>query len=419
MTEINWSRINDDAKDLFDQKKYDKAVLVISLALSQEHNSIPVEILVNYAKCLYYDRKADKALEIVNVILSEHDAYHELLIDKALYLNAIGRREEASNILKDLNDVNNPDPKVRFNLGWHLLHEKEFEIGFNYLQYGKECRAWGNEYLYIEKGILKPEKKWNGEEVSGRFLYILEGGLGDQIIFLRWVNHLIKNYGFNVTVACDNSLQRLLINSGYRCISHQEIESYDYDYYIPSMSYVAIDRSVVRPSSPTSNVKFPYIETYQDKFIMSQIDKYCKMNEFTGKRIGIKWFGNPEFEHDQMRSLPRDKLLEITSKCGHIFSFQFEENIIGIPNMKDLIRDWMDTYSAVSAMDVVVTSCTSIAHLCGAMNKRCIVLVPMVPYFTWASDDMPWYKSVSIIHQTQYNDWTDAFDQLDKILNKL
>ena len=65
------------------------------------------------------------------------------------------------------------------------------------------------------------------------------------------------------------------------------------------------------------------------------------------------------------------------------------------------------------ALDLLVTSCTSTAHLAGAMGTNVIVLVPLVPYFVWASDTMPWYpKNVIVIRQTKYNDWSEAIERL-------
>jgi hypothetical protein len=49
------------------------------------------------------------------------------------------------------------------------------------------------------------------------------------------------------------------------------------------------------------------------------------------------------------------------------------------------------------------------------MGIKCIVLVPLVPYFVWASDNMPWYgKNITVIRQTKYNDWSEAMSLLEK-----
>ena len=100
---------------------------------------------------------------------------------------------------------------------------------------------------------------------------------------------------------------------------------------------------------------------------------------------------------------------------------QIDEKESTIPNCNHLIKDWQDTYSVFAGLDLLVTSCTSTAHLARAMGIKCIVMVPLVPYFVWASDDMPWYgKNVHVIRQTRYNDWTDAVNKLkEKVIEIL
>ena len=137
------------------------------------------------------------------------------------------------------------------------------------------------------------------------------------------------------------------------------------------------------------------------------------------KKIGIKWFGNPEFEHDQFRTVPSSALKGL-SKYGQLFSLQFEDTDPNIPNCKELIKDWQDTYSVLKSLDLVVTSCTSVAHFAGAIGIKTIVLVPLVPYFTWSSVDTNWYpENVAIIRQTRYNDWSNEINKLYEIMDNL
>lgn len=96
-----------------------------------------------------------------------------------------------------------------------------------------------------------------------------------------------------------------------------------------------------------------------------------------------------------------------------MFSLQLEEDDTSIPNCKNVINDWQDTYSVFNALDLLVTSCTSTAHLAGAMGIPTIVLVPLVPYFIWADRGTSWYnQNLKVIRQTKYNDWSDAVERL-------
>lgn len=384
------NRVNNLAKSFFDQKDFFSALKILSSV------QLPDELIPNLAKCYYYTSQADKALELILPLKKTT----ELWIDVALYYNAIGKKDKAFDIYQNLDQNNN---KVKFNLGWHFLSKNKFKKGFHYLQYGAYENAWGHEYIYLNNGRLKKEKRWQGNFVN-ELLLILEGGLGDEMIFLRWANHL-KSMCNKLTILCNKSLLRLFINSGYNCEQVENLNLLNYDAYVPAMSLP----SIIDINHPKEFVSFPYIKSYSENFILSQFDKIAKGR----KKIGVKFYGNKKFEHDQFRSPPREKL-EKLANYGQLFSLQLEEeNEINLPNTKHFIKDWQDTYNVFEALDFVVTSCTSTAHLAGAMGKKAFVLVPLVPYFVWASDDMTWYnENIKIVRQTKYNDWSDAIEEL-------
>lgn len=388
---------NDLAKQYFDNKEFDKAVEVLSQL------SLPAELIPNLARCHYYNSNASKALELVLPL----EKSQELWIDIALYYNALGDHNKAFEIYKTLDQTN---PKVQFNIGWHYLRNNEFLKGFqNISTGGPKCKAWGHEYLYLETGKLNTRKKWDGT-FTDHLLLILEGGLGDEIIFLRWADYL-KTKTNKLTILCSRSLLRLFTNAGYDCEPSDSLPHLSYTAYVPAMSLPAI----AEIKNPKLYISLPYIKSFAEPFIAKQINQIAKGQ----KKIGVRFYGNKEFEHDQFRSPPRDSL-EALSKYGQLFSLQIDEEDGIIPNCKHLITDWQDTYSVFSALDILVTSCTSTAHLAGAMGIKAIVLVPLVPYFVWASDSMKWYgDNITIIRQTKYNDWSEAIIKLHEEIQKL
>lgn len=390
---MNIQQINDQAKIYFDNKQFDKALELL------DRQDLPTELLGNLAKCYYYTHQADKALDIMLTL----DKNQNNLIDTALYHNALGQSDASYRIYQQLNQT---DPKVRFNIAYHMLERNLFREGFENIQYGSQLRAWGSEYILLEQNQVDISKRWFGQQTN-RLVCILEGGLGDEIIFLRWANYL-KTLCNELTIVCHQSLLRLLTNAGYNAQPHSALQSIEYDYYAPSMSLPAICSF----NTPKEHVQFPYIESYAEPYIRKQIDSIANGK----KKIGIKWFGNPEFEHDQFRSIPRQALKSL-SQYGQLFSLQFEDKDESIPNCKEIIRDWQDTYSVFKSLDLLVTSCTSTAHLAGAIGLKTIVFVPLVPYFVWASDDTKWYpNNIDIIRQTRYNDWSEPVKKLYQIM---
>ena len=392
----DFNELNIQAKNLFDQKQFSNALDLLN------RPDLPTDLIPNLAKCYYYTSQADKALELILPLKKNI----ELWIDTSLYYNAIGQHEKAFEIYKGLDQDH---PKVQFNIGWHYLRNNEFKKGFSLIQHGDKSRAWGHEYLYIEEGTLNRRNRWDGD-FTEHLLLILEGGIGDEIIFLRWANWC-KTKCNHLTVLCNPGLLRLLTNAGYNCEPSSNIKYINYTAYCPAMTLPAIAGF----NSSTENVTLPYIKSFAEIYLTRQLDKIANGR----KKIGVRFYGNKEFEHDQFRSPPRKDLEEL-STFGQLFSLQIDEEDSKIPNCKHLIRDWQDTYSIFSTLDLLVTSCTSTAHLAGAMGIKCIVLVPLVPYFVWASNTTPWYgDNVHVIRQTKYNDWTEAMDEMRKKVAEL
>jgi ADP-heptose:LPS heptosyltransferase len=91
----------------------------------------------------------------------------------------------------------------------------------------------------------------------------------------------------------------------------------------------------------------------------------------------------------------------------------------GVIDLESQLETWEDTIAVISLLDIVITSCTAIAHIAGALGKKTIVIVPVLSYFTWAvpGSQTDWYDSVHIIRQTNPTNWDEPLDKLKKYLD--
>ena len=127
----------------------------------------------------------------------------------------------------------------------------------------------------------------------------------------------------------------------------------------------------------------------------------------------FKWSGNPQFEHEQHRLFPKEMMLDLAKdKRLKAWSLQKEFDDSGLPRLG--MADFAQTASELSKIDLVITSCSSTAHLSGALGKETWVIVPTLPYYTWAlpGDTSPWYDSVKLFRQTEYGSWEEPFERI-------
>ena len=75
---------------------------------------------------------------------------------------------------------------------------------------------------------------------------------------------------------------------------------------------------------------------------------------------------------------------------------------------------------AIASCDLVITSCTSIAHLSGAMGIPTWIIPPVLPYYLWAYpiNKTVWYNSVKLFRQKMYGSWNEPFNEIKLALQK-
>jgi ADP-heptose:LPS heptosyltransferase len=73
-------------------------------------------------------------------------------------------------------------------------------------------------------------------------------------------------------------------------------------------------------------------------------------------------------------------------------------------------RDFGDTAAVIAALDLVVTTDTSVAHVAGALGKPVWLLDRYNACWRWRLDPQrsPWYPTLTIFRQLAFLDWSQA-----------
>ena len=321
-------------------------------------------------------------------------------LDRALECSINGLADMGEDILR-----NQPqdDTRVLFNLGWHEMRHGNLKKGFEYLNYGRYINVFG---LPAVNG-----KIWKDESLEGKtLLFRCEGGYGDQILNFRFAKRF-EQMGARVLISCAPELKELFSRHGFICIDNETVVGAHYDYWIPAMSAAYI-------------LEMEYENLDGSPYIFPN-----KVNKLFSKekslKVGIRWSGNPKFEDEQHRRFNPELLINLYDVPNTTFySLQRDENVIdGLPfaDMQDKMKSWDDTANIISGLDLVITSCTSIAHLSGAMGIPTWIVTPIMPYYTWAvpGEKSDWYDSVRLFRQEKYGEWDSPFQNIRIELTKL
>ena len=309
---------------------------------------------------------------------------------------AIQGKSEGKDILLSLNQN---DPRVRFNLGWYDIRDGKLYDGHKNLEYGRLINVFGGA-----KNQFSP--RYNGESLEGKtLLFHGEGGFGDEIINIRFAKNF-HDLGAKVIVGCSKELFPLFENLPYiHAMIDRDVCNRVYNHcWVPSMS-------------APMHLKTEYSDISDEPYLNMFNKRWVPKNKSNFK-IGLRWSGNPKFEHQQHRRFPIEKMFELTKIEGATYySLQRDNDLVeNIPciDMRYEMKTWKDTAEIIATMDLIITSCTSIAHLSAAMGKETWVITPILPYYIWALpiDTSPWYKNVKLYRQTEYGNWDEPFNRI-------
>lgn len=315
-------------------------------------------------------------------------------IDISVSLAMEGKLDESYKILCEAQLENPLCNKIAFNMGWFYLGQGKLQEGMQLLSKGRYENCFGNRKPDV------PTPIWDGKTI-GTILYFLEGGLGDQIHALKYIQDLNKK-GCDVIVSCSPELFPIVKKcKGIKMIvEHNASGGVYHDFWLPSMS-----------------VLIPLNYEYKDISGEPYIYNFKLKNKSNIKTIGVRWHGNPQFEHAQNRKFPLDPFFDqLRNIKANFISLQRDEGAEFCPDFikKVPLNNWQETMDIISECDIVVSSCTSVAHLSAAMGIETCVIVPVLNYYIWSfpGDRSPYYNSVKLFRQKKFGEWDDPIKEL-------
>ncbi|MDO8932473.1 MAG: tetratricopeptide repeat protein [Rhodocyclaceae bacterium] len=309
---------------------------------------------------------------------------------------------------------------AQFNLAYLLLRQGRFEEGWRRL----EARDW---YAALQMRLACP--RWQGEALAGKSLLIgFEAGHGDMIQFCRYAAVLKAQGAARIGLVCHPPLKSLFATlAGVDAVFafDEDVDGADWDCWTPPLSIPYHCRTRL----DTIPAALPYLHATPER-----IARWAGELPAGGLRVGLAWRGNPRFENDADRSLAS---LAVLAPLGAVAGVRFvslqkgagEDEAAhpppGLPlvDLGSCIEDFADTAAIIAGLDLVISVDTAVAHLAGALGKRCWVLLP--DYKTdwrWLTErgDSPWYPQVMrLFRQPAGGDWTPVVAELAAALEQL
>lgn len=254
------------------------------------------------------------------------------------------------------------------------------------------------------------EPYWQGEK-GVDLLLRGEQGLGDEISFASVIPDAVKDN--RIVLECDYRLEGLFRRSFTGLEIHGTRRPEERGHY-EGHTHRALVGSLPRyyRNSAEEFPGAPYLvaDPVRRKQWRAIFD------ELPGKKIGIAWTGGRKNTFGERRSFKLEDWLPILQKPHTFVSLQYRDPQAELDALKAKYGievqhykfatahwDYDSTAALVAECDLVISATTAVVHLCGALGKECLVLVPRKPRWFYGKEGqrIPWYRSVELFRETR------------------
>ena len=383
------------AAKYFNNQDFVKALEQNKITESILQNKEPY-IFKNNAAC--YSRLLEPLLALDNfkqyMTLSGSQTIEDLRLLSDYYAQA-GLLDEAMNVITSKQHTSF---EKYHDLSIHMFKHKHYSHGFRLL---RKAKLLGNVLWIGEKkwNNLPDCPRWNGESIYNKHVCLIgECGLGDEIIFSRWIPNILS-VAASVSYLTDNTLIDVFTRNFSGLKKHDNKNNYDL--WIPTMDLPVL-LNIINIQSTS------YISPNQ-----SYVNKWRK--KLPEQFYTINWTGSKNYSQNHFRDIPIDYLLTKINKPTVNICLETDYNPKKVIDIRKDINCWEDTLAILYLSDRLYTSCSSVSHAAGSMGKSVYVYTRPDDYFIWNSTSSggfcEWYENVRVWRTKTIGKWNTVIDK--------
>lgn len=375
-----------------------------------------VDVLCNRGNALRRLKRSEEALACYDLMLRLRPDSADAFSNRSGALGDLHRYEEALASCAQALQLQPDHVDANFHEATLSLLHGDFELGWKKYEWRWRVSGQENYARYFSQPVWLGKESLHGKSI----LLHAEQGFGDTIQFCRYVK-LVAATGARVIIETQSALGSLLSSLNGVC---QVVVKGDplpaFDYHCPLLSLPLAFNTCLK----TIPAEVSYLASDP-----ARVEAWrSKLGERNRPRVGLVWSGNASQTNDHNRSIPMSSLIELASGQAQYVCLQKEVRENDVPILggrKDIayfgddLVDFAETAALLSNMDLVISVCTSVAHLAGAMGKPVWLLLSFNADWRWMLDrsDSPWYPSMRLFRQPENGDWDSVVLMLAKELN--
>jgi tetratricopeptide (TPR) repeat protein len=287
--------------------------------------------------------------------------------------------------------------------------------GFALYEWRWRMAVWVDSPRRLRQVYTQP--LWLGESnIAGKTILIhTEQGFGDVFQFCRYTG-LAAKAGARVIVEVEPGLMALMATlPGVSQVVSDREPLPDHDFRCPMMS-LPLAFGTTLDSIPA---EVPYLRADPARVA----DWRERLAGLRGCRIGLVWGAGSRVGDAELVALEHRKTLPLQALAplADVVGCDFVSVQVGtaakqaasppagmiLHDHTELLNDFGDTAALMENLDLVISVCTSTAHLAGALGRPVWLLNRFDTDWRWFLNraDSPWYPTMRIFRQPQPGDW--------------
>jgi len=419
--------VNCIAKLYYDVRNYEKAeqysLKTLELCETEEQK---YNVRSNLGKMYNNFNDPVKSLVYSEQNLAANPNNPDTLLEMVFSYFLNGQKAPAEKILREL------------KLNEHLLGERHrdivnFNLGTYDMEAGHFLKGLGGFLINVKKLDLWfnnkeiPLKYWNGGLYPGKtiIMYMSGGGFGDSFIAISYWQKL-KSAGFN-PVYCNASqdIVDIFNRCGYTSVTRwEDVEDED------ALWCFAFEVPLYLNMKPEDMLTENYLWASN-----TAREKWQWVQESEKLKVGVRFIGNMRNNQLLYRHIELNNMMDFLHETFDGYDVEYyslqkgdgEDESRKCPELLDVadqINSFDDTLALIENLDIVVSTCTSVVHLAGAVGTKTIVFVPIAAYFTYLTTpkDRPPYTSLwygdnfRFFRQVKPKVWNDPMSQAKEFI---
>jgi len=365
---------------------------------------------------------ARRAVELAPSNAHAHGNLAQALKEAQRWDDALTHASTASTLAPD-------DASLRTSLGVLHLLRGNYADGWP----AHEAR-WDDPASMLTSGrpqFGKPQ--WRGESLEGKTLLVWgEQGMGDVLQFCRFIPLLAQRVHREGGRIVWNSFAQM--GALLRRSFGEHVDAYSTARDIEALP--SFDFELPLASAPmmlgTRVESIPSVTPYLRADPALREAWRVRLAQEKRLKVGLAWTGSLNHGRNRFRRVGWERYAQAFRETNEVAFYSLQPGAYADVEaaraaglcIDDFTREWRDfddTAAFVSELDLVISVCTSAAHLAGALGRRTWVLLDVNPYWTWMTDrrDSPWYPTATLFRQHEFSQWQPVMDALARDLNAL